>query len=307
MYLTLTLNPSIDHFASISSINAGSPDAPSVNRCFNESFEGGGKGINVAKILHRLGAPVTASGIAAGFTGREIIRTLETEGIPSSFIEVPGNTRINLKLRDSNGIETEINGEGPRVSPDDLNHLIDVLNSSSFSTLFMSGSLPAGIGKDAYAVIMGSVSCSRIAVDTAGEALLNCLPLHPFLIKPNASELSALTGTSVNNSSPSDEIYSAASSLQDKGARNVLVSLGGNGACLLTEDGDFFSTPGIRGDVVSTIGAGDTMLSSFIYDLDKTGSAREALRFANCCAAACAFCRGLPSSSELSSAVKEFS
>ena len=147
MYLTLTLNPSIDYYIDLPAgkkLITGTDDGPAVNRSVKESFEAGGKGINVALVLHRLAdntAEVTAAGFEAGFTGKEIIRIIEQEGLISKFIEVPGNTRINLKAKDGNGLETEINGSGPAVGPGDISRLIDTLKKTDFDTLFISGSL----------------------------------------------------------------------------------------------------------------------------------------------------------------------
>ena len=310
MYLTLPLNPPIDHYASVKTLNCGSSEAPAVNRCFGERFEGGGKGINVAKILHRLSAPVTASGFAAGFTGRELVGTVTGEGIAASFIEVPGNTRINLKIRDESGIETEINGSGPEIGPGDITRLIYYILNTEFDTLFLSGSVPTSCPADTYSLIIKAVlekdPSVRIILDCEGEMLRKCLPFRPFLIKPNAYELAQFTGMNINTGSSVLEIRSAASKLIEAGARNVLVSLGSNGACLLTEDGVFLESSGIKTDVVSTIGAGDTMLAAFTYMFDKTNDYREALDFSNACAVCAVRVKGLPSAANLSETIREF-
>ena len=310
MYLTLTLNPSIDHYASVKTLNCGSSEAPSVNRCYGESFEGGGKGINVSKILHRLSAPVTATGFTAGFTGREVVRTVTEEGIAASFIDVPGNTRINLKIRDESGIETEINGSGPKIGPGDITMLIDSILNTEADTLFISGSVPSSCPSDTYSLIikavLGKEPSVRIILDCEGEMMRKCLPFRPFLVKPNAHELAQLTGTDINTGSALTEIRSAASKLIKSGARNVLVSLGSNGACLLTEDGVFLTSSGIETDVVSTIGAGDTMLAAFTYMFDKTHDYRKSLDFSNACAVCAVRVQGLPSAANLSETVREF-
>ncbi|MBR1796449.1 MAG: 1-phosphofructokinase family hexose kinase [Clostridiales bacterium] len=314
MYLTLTLNPSIDHYVRLPEgqlLLTGSPEAPSVNRASAESFEAGGKGINVAKILRRLSADVEATGFTAGFTGSEIIRDIEAEGIVSRFIEVHGLTRINTKITDGTGVETEINGTGPSITPSDISRLISVINGSCCDTLFISGSLPSGTPADTYSLIVSAVRQSnpdiRLVLDCEGEALLKCLPSKPFLIKPNAHELSALTGIELTTSSPLPVIRDAAAKLIQRGAQNVLVSLGSSGACLLTGDGVFLSASGINGDVISTIGAGDTMLASFIYMLDRDNNYRRALDCANGCAAKAAFSQGLPDAEALKAVIKEFS
>lgn len=316
MYLTLTLNPSIDYYIGLPSGKAlvtGTPDAPAVNRSVKESFEAGGKGINVAKILRRLSGgsgEVTAAGFSAGFTGQEIVSNVKKEGITPCFIDVPGNSRINVKTRDGNGIETEINGTGPSIGPGDINRLIRSLEQTSFDTLFLSGSLPGSLNADTYSVIIKAVlqarPDTRIIVDCEGEALLKCLPLKPFLIKPNAHELASVTGSKLDTSSSLNEIRKAAAKLINSGAKNVLVSLGSNGACLITGEGMVYSCPGIKGDVVSTIGAGDTMIASFIYGIDNGLSAETALNFSNACAALGAFSEGLPDADGLGKILKEF-
>ena len=317
MYLTLTLNPSIDYYIELPAgkkLITGTDDGPAVNRSVKESFEAGGKGINVALVLHRLAdntAQVTAAGFEAGFTGKEIIRIIEQEGLISKFIEVPGNTRINLKAKDGNGLETEINGSGPAVGPGDISRLIDTLKKTDFDTLFISGSLPRTLNSDAYSVIMTALQGfnpkARIILDCEGETLIKCLPLKPFLIKPNARELASLTGMKINTSSPLNDIREAAVKLIRQGAQNVLVSLGENGAYLLTGSGEYYHTPGIKGDVISTIGAGDTMIASFIYGIDNGMDMQKALGFSNACAAKAAFSEGIPGADALGEVLKEFS
>ena len=313
MYLTLTLNPSIDHYMRLPSgklLKTGTKEAPSVNRASSESFEAGGKGINVAKILSRLQADVAATGFTAGFTGSEIARNIEAEGIESSFIEVPGCTRINLKITDGSGIETEINGPGPVIGPGDIKRLIEVLKNDSYDTLFISGSMPGGLPSDTYANIIKAVKetrpALRVITDFEGEALLRTLPFKPFLIKPNAAELSALTGHKISTASSLTDIKKAASMLIEDGACNVLISLGANGACLLTSEGNFYSVHGIKGDVISTIGAGDTMIASFIFMLDRSGDHQTALRFSNECASLSAFTKGLPSAKALGNILSNY-
>lgn len=316
MYLTLTINPSIDYFVDLpagSVLAAGNEDAPAVNRSTRESYEAGGKGINVAKVLKRLEpeSDVAATGFTAGFTGAEIVRSIKSEGIASSFIEVEGHSRINMKVRDGRGIETEINGSGPVIAPGDITRLIDTVCGTSFDTLFISGSLPSSCPSDTYALIMKAVleknPSARISADFEGGAMLKCLPLKPFLVKPNADELARLTGADINTASSPAKIKAAAEILIKAGAQNVLVSLGSRGACLLTGSGVFAEASGISGEVVSTIGSGDTMTASFVYMLDKSGDFSKALQFSNACAACAAFGPGLPSSEALSGIIREFS
>ena len=307
MYLTVTLNPSIDHYGRLAEgkkLVFNEDGSPAVNRLVSESYEVGGKGINVAKILHRLtGTDVYASGFTASFTGNEIIRDVEDEGIKTAFIDVPGSTRINLKITDGFGNETEINGSGPSVGNDDVDRLISLLSGLDYDTLFISGSMPSNLDADTYYKIASSALKNepglRLIIDCEGEALMKCLPLNPFLIKPNVAELSALTGTSLTENSSKEEILKAAKTLQDEGAVNVLVSAGSKGAFLLTRRDEFYHADGIKGEVVSTIGAGDTMLASFICAVDRGMDMKAALEYSNKCAALTAFTSGLPEKESL--------
>ena len=310
MYLTLTLNPSIDHYMNLPAgqvLCAGSSDGPALNRSAGEYYEAGGKGINVAKVLSRLGCEVTATGFAGGFTGAKIASDLEREGISSRFVKIAGTSRINVKVTDGNGIETEINGAGPEVSGTDVDELIGTIGDIAPDTIIISGALPGSLPSDTYASIMDASRKNhpgaKIVADCSGQAMEFCLPMKPFLIKPNLKELSELTGMPADVLSGPDRVKEAAFMLFEKGAQNVLVSRGAEGACCLTGDGAFYTVPGIKGDVVSTIGAGDTMLASFIYMLDVCGDCRKALEFANKCAALAAFARGLPAASELKALV----
>ncbi|MBP5181065.1 MAG: 1-phosphofructokinase family hexose kinase [Clostridiales bacterium] len=308
MYLTLTLNPSIDCYGQLkegADLVSGNGTSPATNRLTGQSFEVGGKGINVAKILNRLTEKdVCASGFTASFTGSEVIRDIESEGIKTAFIDVPGSTRINFKITDGHGNETEINGPGPAVCHDDVMHLISLLSGLKYDTLFISGSMPSSLDVDTYHEIASSALNNepglRLILDFEGEALLRCLPLNPFLIKPNTAELSALTGKTLTDDSSEDDIKEAALMLAQQGASNVLISAGANGAYLLTSRGDFHHVPGIRGEVVSTIGAGDTMLASFVHAIDKGMDIRASLEFSNKCAALAAFTAGLPDEKALS-------
>ena len=315
MYLTLTINPSIDLYMRLpegQALKNGTPEAPSVNRALNEYFEAGGKGINVAKILKRLSpsSEVEATGFTAGFTGREVIDDIRLQGISASFIEVKGHTRVNLKLTDGFGIETEVNGPGPSITDQDIRRLISKIDESSCDTLFISGSLASGLKSDTYHYIANEVLKSkpglRLVLDFEGEALLKCLELRPFLIKPNARELSLLTGMDISTGSDISKIKEAAKMLKDKGAMNVLVSLGDQGAAILTDDGGFFHVPGISGDVISTIGAGDTMTASYVYMLDRIEDAGTSLKFSNECAALSAFTSGLPGALDLNRIISRY-
>jgi len=321
MYLTLTLNPSIDYFVKLpegSPLLPGDSSGSHLNRAAKESFTIGGKGINVARILKRLaeangGTPVglglqrrfvSASGFIGDFTGEEIYDVLSKEDISPDFIEVAGHTRINFKITDGLGYETEINGTGPAITQSDEERLISKISGMDFDTVFLSGSAPAKSSPDIQAHILNAIKKfnpnARLILDFDGTSLINCLKFNPFIIKPNLYELASLTGRNLSSNSSMTEIKDAAEELISKGALNVLVSLGARGACLIRNNGDFFEVSGIKGEVKSTVGSGDTMLASFMFWFDRTRDYAESLKFSNRCAALCAFSDGLPDTTALS-------
>lgn len=258
MIYTVTLNPALDYIMDASDISFGA-----TNRSVNESFSFGGKGINVSVVLSRLGVPSVALGFVAGFTGEKLVNELENQGISTDFVKLgSGNTRINVKLR-SDGEITEINASGPEITQSDLQKLLEKLDTlQEGDYLLLAGSVPKGMG-NIYADIMRRLEGRGInfVLDTAGEQLLTALPYKPFLIKPNRAELEEIMA----NVLPSEElIVSAARILQHKGAKNVLVSLGKDGAILLDESGRVHRMDARKITPVNTVGAGDSMVAGFI-------------------------------------------
>lgn len=295
MYLTVTLNPSIDHYVRLPSpLKTGDKKSPATSRSISERTEAGGKGINVARVLRKLGAPdVAATGFVGGFTGERIEDIVKGEKIETSFVKISGQSRINTKISDNLGIETEINGAGPDIPGSAMESLVKICEMPEYDTIFLSGSFPASLPSDTYGRIMKKVlsvkpEC-RFILDFAGEGIIECLKLHPFLVKPNAAELGRITGREISVDSKITDIRRAAELLIEEGAANVLVSLGPDGALLLSSNGDSFRASGISGNAISTIGAGDTMLASFIFHFDNYGSMHNALEFANRTAAMAVF------------------
>ena len=183
---TVTFNPSLDYIVSVKDFKTGI-----TNRTDSEKILPGGKGINVSTVLMNLGIPNTALGFVAGFTGDEIIRRLSGLGVNNGFIRLDdGFSRINLKLSTIEG--TEINGRGPDIGKEQVKMLMDRLDElKEGDILFLSGSIPAGMGDDAYEKIMQALEGRGviIAVDATRELLMKVLPYKPFLIKPNNYEL----------------------------------------------------------------------------------------------------------------------
>lgn len=258
MIYTVTFNPSLDYIFSVDEFQLGM-----TNRTDSELMLPGGKGINVSTVLGSLGIESTALGFVAGFTGDEIRREVESLGVKSDFIQIDnGVSRINLKLKSIEG--TEINGCGPHIGDVDLNLLLEKLDAlKTGDVLVLAGSIPASMPDDIYRKIMERLKEKeiRIVVDATKELLLNVLEYRPFLIKPNNHELGEMFGVTL---STRVDVVPYGKKLQECGARNVLISMAGQGAVLLSEDGQVFEAPAPKGELVNGVGAGDSMVAGFL-------------------------------------------
>ncbi len=258
MIYTVTCNPSLDYIVSVENFTLGV-----TNRTGSELLLPGGKGINVSIVLKNLGWESTALGFAAGFTGDEVMRRLEEMGVNHDFVRISGGiTRINLKLKSIDG--TEINGRGPAVSEDEAEELMGRLGRlGEGDVLFLSGSIPASLPDDLYRRILEKLNGRgiRMIVDATKDLLMKALPYHPFLIKPNHHELGEIFGVAL---SKREEVVPYGKKLQEKGARNVLISMAGEGAALLAEDGSVYEAPAPEGILVNAVGAGDSMIAGFM-------------------------------------------
>lgn len=287
MIYTVTFNPSLDYIVSVRNFEEGS-----VNRASDEMILPGGKGINVSIVLNNLGMESHLLGFIAGFTGKEIERMVSDDGCISEFIKVDnGLSRINVKMRSEK--ESEINGIGPEISNSEMTQLLDKLDKlKEGDVLVLAGSIPASIPDTIYYDIMKMLSDRKImiVVDATKDLLLNVLPLHPFLIKPNKQELAEMMN--LENLSKED-IVKNAFELQKRGARNVLVSMAGEGAILVTEDGKVYSSEAHKGKVVNSVGAGDSMVAGFIYGYLKNKDYKEAFETGLCAGSASAFSENL--------------
>lgn len=283
MIYTLSLNPAIDYCVKPSRFDIGE-----INSCNWSRVYPGGKGINVSRVLCRLGADTVALGFIAGFTGDALQQELYELGIRTDFVRLPkGNTRINIKIR--SGKETDINCNGPEIDVESLEKLYDKLKGlSDRDVLVLSGSLPNSLPENTYENILERMKGQGVTVvaDTCGKKLLSILKYRPFLIKPNHLELGEIFGVSADTV---DDILPLARRLQSMGAGNVLVSRAADGAVLLTESGKVLEAPLFKGIAVNTVGAGDSMLAGFLYSFYKQGDMEAALRFAAACGAATAF------------------
>ncbi len=286
MIYTLTLNPAIDYVLQVENLNIGKiHKTDTAEICF------GGKGINVSKILGELQVPSVALGFVAGFVGEAIENGVKSEWVTPRFTKLEcGMSRINVKLR--SGSETDINCVGPEVTKTDIERLYESLNVlQNGDILVLSGSVPKGVPTDIYGNIMVRLYSKgvKFIVDAEGEHLLNTLEYKPFLIKPNFEELCGLFG---EVSSESD-IVECATKLQRMGAQNVLVSLGADGALLLDSEAQVHRVKAVSGQVVNTVGAGDSMLAGFIAGYLESEDFDYALKLGTASGSATAFSVGL--------------
>lgn len=293
MIYTVTFNPSLDYIVTVNDFMTGV-----VNRTSKEIIFPGGKGINVSMVLSNLGYKNTALGFMAGFTGHEIIRMLEEKDISTDFIHVEkGTSRINVKLRAQK--ETEINGQGPQIESADIKKLYEKLDQlQDGDILVLAGSIPDTMPESMYMDIMEHLQNKKlnIVVDATRDLLMNVLAYHPFLIKPNNHELGEIFHTIINDK---DDVVTYAKRMQEKGARNVLVSMAGDGAVLVTEDGQEFRAEAPKGKLVNSVGAGDSMVAGFIYGYLNGGSYADAFRYGVCTGSASAFSEELATKKEV--------
>ena len=258
MVYTVTFNPSLDYIVSVNDFQMGM-----TNRTCAEQMLPGGKGINVSTVLYNLGIETKALGFSAGFTGKEIERRMAEIGFTHDFISLPeGCSRINVKLKDFDG--TEINGQGPAVGEAEIDQLMQQLDQlKAGDVLVLAGSVPASIPDSIYRDIMERLSGRGIefVVDATKDLLLNVLEFHPFLIKPNNHELGDIFHAEIRTK---EEAVPYAEKLQEMGARNVLVSMAGEGAMILTETKEFYQLDAPKGTLINAVGAGDSMVAGFI-------------------------------------------
>ena len=289
MIYTVTFNPSLDYIVSVRDFQLGK-----TNRTCTEQMLPGGKGINVAIVLHNLGIDVMALGFTAGFTGGEIRRRIREIGFRYDFIELDnGFSRINVKLKSDQ--ESEINGMGPKITGEDVEALFQKLDRlEKGDVLVLSGSIPAAIDDGIYETIMARLSGRgiRIAVDAEKELLLKVLPYHPFLIKPNHLELGEMFGQVLKSK---EAILKCAEKLQQMGAENVLVSMAGDGAILLDAEGQVHTQGVAKGTVKNSVGAGDSMVAGFLAGYLEKEDYGHALKLGTAAGGATAFSDGLGS------------
>ena len=298
MIYTVTLNPAIDYIMRVKSLKHDD-----INRSYYEELHYGGKGINVSVVLKRLGLKNTALGFTAGFTGEYLEELLRAEGVDCAFLRLDsGNTRINVKIETDTQID--INARGPEISEEEIEKFIgftDKLRSGDY--LILAGSVPENLPGDIYERILSRLAGRGVSfiADTTGELLLNVLKYEPFLIKPNHRELGELFGVTAESE---EDIVFYARKLIEKGAQNVLVSRGEDGAVLISGKGGVLSAGAAKGDAVNTVGCGDSMVAGFLAGYIETGDMSYALKLGTAAGSATAFCRGLASKEDIKSIMR---
>ena len=301
MIYTITLNPSLDYLVSVENLALGM-----TNRTQKEHIVAGGKGINVSIVLKNLGIESRLLGFVAGFTGEEICKQMEKLKLQPKFISLKkGLSRINVKIRSTK--ETEINGQGPEPTKEELNRLLSQLEElKAEDILVLSGSIPSALSPDLYKEIMEQVKEKevKVVVDATGKLLMNVLPLKPFLIKPNHHELGELFDVEITSV---EQVKQYAKKLQEQGARNVLVSMAKEGAVLVAEDGKAYYMNAPEGDAVNSVGAGDSMVAGFLYGYLTEKDMQKAFRYSVCTGSATALSEGFATKEEVDQLVEKIS
>lgn len=296
MIFTVTLNPSIDYVVETENFKVGC-----LNRSKKEYAVAGGKGINVSCVLKELGVETKALGFAAGFTGNEIIRILNQKGIKNNFVVLEkGMTRINVKINGKN--ETEINGKGPEISEREFNWLKETLDEAKQGDMIVfSGSVPKSGVENMYEKMAQTADKKgiRFIADTEGKKLLSTLKYKPFMVKPNLKELEEIFGAKIETD---EGIIAYGRKLQEfegGGAENVLISMGKEGAVLLCGDGRILRKKAPKGNVLSAVGSGDSMVAGFAAGMELYGDYEKAFALACACGSACAFSIGTPTKEKI--------
>ncbi|AGB42421.1 1-phosphofructokinase [Halobacteroides halobius DSM 5150] len=280
MIITVTLNPAVDKTIYVEDFKLGN-----LNRIKEVRKDPGGKGINVSKVVAKLGSKTVALGFLGGSSGEFVANSLNDSPIRDQFIRLEGETRTNLKMIDTiTGQETEINEPGAKVKQKDLrrleNRLLDTVGTDDFVVL--TGSLPPGVPQDIYAKLINQVqaSGSKVILDTSGQPLVEGLKSKPYLIKPNLEELEVLVGKKLNSL---EEVIKAGQKLQQEGVTVVVISLGASGSLVISKQSILHAQPP-KVEVASTVGAGDTLVGALAVKLT-AGSLKEAIRYATAASA----------------------
>jgi len=297
MIYTCTLNPSVDYVVYVENFELGG-----LNRTTSDVKSPGGKGINVSRVLKRLGSTSKALGFVGGFTGRYVQDYLQNEGIETGFIQAEGDTRINIKLK--TGDETEINGQGSMISADNIQALYEQIEQMQPGDLLvLAGSIPASLPKNFYEELTKKAveKSVEVVVDTSGKALLDLVPHKPFLIKPNHHELGELFNVDIQTV---NEAIPYGQKLVEMGAKNVVISMAGDGALLINEAG-VYQANAPKGTVKNSVGAGDSLVGGFLASYSQDQDLMKAFHQGVASGSATAFSVGLCTAEHVEKLKKE--
>ena len=299
MIYTITFNPALDYISQVDDFKIGK-----INRTKTEKILPGGKGLNVSTVLKNLGIESTALGFIAGFTGNELKKYIEQRGIKTDFINVEkGMTRINVKINSNE--ETALNGNGPEITDNDIKKLLEkVKKIKKEDIVILAGNIPKCINNNIYEIICTTLEQNKVTfiVDATKELLMNVLKYKPFLVKPNKEELEETFKETIETK---EDIVVHAKRLQLMGAQNVLISLGGDGAILVSKENKVYFSKAPKGKVVNTVGAGDSMVAGFIAGYEKSGDFEHAFKMGIATGSASAFSMNLATAEEVASLLKE--
>ena len=300
MIYTITFNPALDYITQVENFKTGE-----INRTKTETILPGGKGLNVSIVLKNLGIENTALGFVAGFTGEELIKKLEAQGVKTDFVKVKeGITRINVKISSLNNNkveETALNGMGPQITKENIDELLKkISNMIASDFVILSGNIPKNLENNIYEKICKILKEKGITfiVYSTQDLLINVLKYNPFLIKPNKEELEETVKCNIHTK---EDIINSAKTLQEMGAQNVLVSLGNDGAILITKEGETYFSEAPKGQVINTVGAGDSMVAGFLAGYYKTKDYEYALKMGVSAGSASAFSVNLATKEEVDS------
>ena len=301
MIYTITFNPALDYVIKMQNLKIGK-----INKSPKEYIYPGGKGINVSIVLKVLEQETTAMGFIAGFIGEEIEKQVQKYGVKTDFIKIENeNSRINIKILEETQ-ETAINAKGPYIEEKYIELLYKKLERiEDKDSLVLSGSVPNGISSNIYETICQKLKNKniKIIVDSTGELLLKTLKYKPYLIKPNQQELEEIFNTKIGNK---DQALEYAKKLQEKGAQNVIISMGSKGAVLLDENGYSYKINALNTkDAINTVGAGDSMVAGFVAGYEKTKDYVQAFRMGVATGSASAFSENLATASEVEKLLQE--
>lgn len=288
MIYTVTLNPALDYFMNYEELALGE-----VNRTGKTQISAGGKGIMESRMLSFVGAKSKALGFLGGFSGQYIKDFLNENQIDSDFTEIEDLTRINVKLKSQEN-ETSLDAAGPKLQESEINHFLEKFDHLKEDDIVVfAGTIPKSLGEDFYERLIDKVQKQKatFVMDVDGQKLLDSLPAHPLLIKPNREELEAIFETSFKNN---EQIIPYGQKLLEMGAQNVIVSMAGDGALLFTNEKVYFAQ-GIKGELKNSIGAGDSTVAGFLAEYSQSKDPLLAFRQAIACGTSKAFSDDMPS------------